>query len=262
MLDDATFRERQLALFRTSVLKQAKWHALARAVGDTNGLDAADLGSDNGVISWLLRQRGGRWTSADLTDETVRAIGRMLSEPVHRLHGSELPFGDASLDLIVVVDLLEHLSDDRAFLREAARCLRPGGRAVLNVPHHARARLLPRVRHALGLTDAWHGHLRPGYDEAGLRALLPDELRLVATQQYSKSFSHLLDTALNWTYLRRAGPRARSSAKGMVVTGTSLDGRDSTLLRRAFPLMRTLASLDALLPAGRGYMLLAVLERT
>ncbi len=224
-------------------------------------MDAADLGADNGVISWLLRQRGGQWRSADLTDETVRAISRMTGAPAHRLRGAALPFDEASLDLVVVVDLLEHLHDDRALLAEIARVLRPGGRAVLNVPRQARGRLLPMLRHALGLTDAWHGHVHAGYDTARLGALLPATLRLTSAREYSKSFSHALDTALNWANMRRSRGRAVSTAKGVVVTGESMNGGGTSMLRRAYPAMRAFAALDALLPLARGYMLLVTLER-
>ena len=152
-MSDAAFREAQLALFASSVLKQAKWNALREAAGDTSDLDALDLGADNVVISLLFRSQGGRWTSADLTDQTVEAIRRMVEDRVVRLTGPQLPFEDEAFDLIVVVDLLEHLDDDRALLAEIGRCLRPGGRAVLNVPHLKPRALLPRVRHAIGLTD-------------------------------------------------------------------------------------------------------------
>jgi len=258
---DAAFRDAQLALLRASVLKQAKWRELSAAVGPTVELDALDLGADNGVISWLFRNQGGRWTSADLTDETVAAIRTMVGERVHRLHGATLPFPDAAFDRIVVIDLLEHVSDDRHLLAEIARCLRPGGRAVLHVPHHKRWALLPPIRHALGLTDAWHGHLRPGYSRVALERMLPTDLRLVDTHTYSRFFSHLLDTALNWAYLRASRGRAVHTPKGMVITGSSVTGGGSRAMRALYPAMRAFAGLDALVPWTRGYMLVARVEK-
>ena len=255
------FRDTQLALFRTSVLKQAKWRELSAAVGPTAALDALDLGADNGVISWLFRHQGGRWTSADLTDETVAAIRTMVGERVHRLHDATLPFPAASFDRVVVIDLLEHVSDDRRLLTEIARCLRPGGRAVLHVPHHKRWALLPPIRHALGLTDAWHGHFRPGYSRAALERMLPIDLRLVDTHTYSRFFSHLLDTGLNWAYLRVSRGRAVHTPKGMVITGSSVTGGGSRAMRALYPVMRAFAGLDALVPWTRGYMLVARVEK-
>lgn len=259
--DERRFREAQLEIFRSSVLKQAKWAALSGAAGDVRDRDALDLGTDNGVISFLFRERGGRWTSADLTDETVEAISRMTGERAVRLHDARLPFPDRSFDLVVMADLLEHVEDDRLLLAEVRRVLRPGGRAVLNLPHAKPFAILPPVRHALGLTDAWHGHLRPGYTRRSLARLLPPGLALVEARTYSRFFSHLLDTALNFVHLRKTKGRGSATAKGTVITGHSLDAGGASMLRKAYPVMKAFAGLDALLPFTRGYMLLATVER-
>ena len=42
--------------------------------------------------------------------------------------------GSASFDIVVACDVLEHIPDDRAALREVHRVLRPGGTAILSVP--------------------------------------------------------------------------------------------------------------------------------
>jgi len=45
-----------------------------------------------------------------------------------------LPFADASIDTVLLLDVLEHLPNPSACLREIARVLRPGGRCILQVP--------------------------------------------------------------------------------------------------------------------------------
>ncbi len=267
-----TFRAAQLALYESSVLKQAKWRALsgamprARRGGAQPHFTALDLGSDNGVVSWLLRGTGGQWISADITSDTVDAIHRMVGDNVLRL-GQEgaLPLGDEVLDLVVVVDLLEHVEDDGLLLAEIARCLRPGGRAIVHVPHAKRWGVLPPLRHALGLTDAWHGHRRSGYTHATLRRLLPPTLRMRGAFTYSRFFSHLLDTALNWSLLRSARGRAASTAKGMVLMGgdenAGVGATGSRIARALYPAMRTFVWLDRLVFWTDGYLLVAEMEK-
>ncbi|NUN14666.1 MAG: class I SAM-dependent methyltransferase [Myxococcales bacterium] len=47
-----------------------------------------------------------------------------------------LPFSDGLFDLVMALDVLEHLDDDRAGLAEITRVIRPGGFVLLTVPAH------------------------------------------------------------------------------------------------------------------------------
>ena len=247
-----------LRLFRRSVLKRAKLREIQRMLGPTTGLRCLDLGSDNGVVSWHLRKAGGRWSSADLADEAVRSIRALVGDEVYRLDGRQLPFPDREFDAVVVVDMLEHVEDDRLLLREIDRVLRPGGTAVFNVPHAKRLALLRPVRHALGLTDAWHGHLRPGYTVASLGRLLSGTgLSLVASRTYSRFFTELLDTAINFAYTR--GGTKTSTSKGAIVSADDLarHRRAFRLYSAVWPVMWTVSNVDQLIAFTRGYMLIA-----
>lgn len=258
----APSRDRQqwaVDLFARSVLKQRKLRELLDHLGPTEGRRCLDLGSDNGVISLLLRRRGGSWASGDLTDETVAAIRRLVDEDVHKVEGGRLPFADATFDTVAVVDMLEHVPEEHAFLIELARITKPGGLLVINTPHLKRT-LLRRLRHLLGQTDQKHGHLRPGYTPQRLRELLAGRFELETHRTYSRFFSELVDTAINWA-VERTGKR--SSAKGMVVTGDDV-ARNRRLFRLyslVYPLVWAVTRLDALVPAS-GYMLIAAARRT
>jgi SAM-dependent methyltransferase len=259
---DNAFREVQLARFRVSVLKQAKWRELSRAAGNTRDKHALDLGTDNGVISLLFRARGGTWESADLTAQATHAIERTLGERVAEIRDARLPYPDGAFDLIVVADMLEHVHDDRALLAEIARCLKVGGRAVLNVPRLKPLGMLRPLRRAIGLTDAWHGHVHAGYDARALRHLLPPTLRLVRTHEYVRFFSYALDTSLNAKSGRATRGTTMRTAKGTVRVDAKEEKPPSLAVKLAYPLMRAFAALDALLPFTHGYMLVATLERT
>jgi len=246
-----------LSLFRRSVLKQRKLAELQGMLGATAGLRCLDLGSDNGVVSLLLRRGGGDWASADLTDEAVSSIRDLVGSDVHLVQGDHLPFPEASFDRVAVVDMLEHVPDDRAFTAELARILRPGGTLVVNTPH-LKHTALRRLRDRLGLTDEAHGHLRPGYTGAEVRTLLEAEgaFRFESHHTYSRFFSELVDTALN-AVLARLGKKG--SSKGMVVTGADVKRHRRLFLAYSaiYPLVWAVSRLDALLPWASGYMLIA-----
>ena len=248
-----------LALFRRSVLKQRKLAEITAMLGPTAGLRCLDLGSDNGVVSLLLRRGGGDWASADMTEEAVASIRELVGSDVHRVAGARLPFADAEFDRVVVVDMLEHVEDDRAFAAELARVVKPGGRLVVNTPH-LKDTPLRRLRHRLGQTDERHGHVRPGYTSQALAALLEPRFALERDRTYSRVFTEMVDTVIQLG-LSRTGKKG--SAKGVVVTGGDLQ-RHRTLFRAyslVYPAIWAVSRLDLLLPWSSGYMLIAAATR-
>lgn len=254
-----------LALFNRSVLKQAKFRQIVARLDDPAGKRGLDIGADNGVISYLLRQRGGRWHSADLDERAVRSIRQLVGSDVHQIDGGVTPFEDAAFDQIVIVDFLEHIPDDRGFALELARILRPGGQVIINVPHLKPGSLLNRFRHAIGLTDEWHGHLRPGYDLEGLRQLLGPGFVIEEAVTYSRTFSELIDTGLNGLYLKMQQRQGHpgSASKGTVITQSDMrkHRKQFLLLSALYPLIWSVAKLDALLFFTPGYKLIVSARR-
>lgn len=254
-----------LALFNRSVLKQAKFKQILALLDDPTGKHGLDIGADNGVISYLLRQHGGHWESADLDERAVASIRDLVGSNVYQIDGGVTPFENGAFDQVVIVDFLEHIPDDRGFARELARIVRPGGQVVINVPHLKPRSLLNRLRHAIGLTDEWHGHLRPGYTLEGMRQLLGSAFVVEAAVTYSRTFSELIDTGLNGLYLKlqqRQGT-GQSSSKGPVVTGSDLHKhrKQFAVLSALYPLIWATAKLDALLWFTPGYKLILSARR-
>jgi SAM-dependent methyltransferase len=246
-------------LYAVSVLKQAKVRAITGMLGETDGLRCLDIGGDNGVVSLLLRERGGSWSSADLDERTVASIRELVGGEVVRCDGEHLPFPGGTFDRVVIVDFLEHVRSDRAFVAEVRRVLRPGGRLLVNVPHLKPRSLLNRLRHAAGLTDEKHGHVRPGYSVASLREVLSPHFVLVRHATYSRFFSEGIDTAMTLAYEATAKGKAPAGNKGTVVTRADAAERRGSFraLRAAYPVLRAVASLDALLFLQPGYKLIA-----
>ena len=248
-----------LALFRKSVLKQAKLRRILELLDDPTGKRNLDIGADNGVISYLLRQRGGKWSSADLDPRAVASIRQLVGSDVYQLDGARLPFPDRAFEQVVVVDYLEHIEDDRGFARELARVLVPGGRAIVNVPHLQPGSPLNRFRHWIGLTDEWHGHLRPGYSVQSLTDTLGPTFRVERAMTYSRFGSELTDTMLNGFYeMMQRRKSGGSSSKGSVVTQTDVQRHRTQfrILSLLYPVFRLAAATDALLPWQAGHKLI------
>jgi SAM-dependent methyltransferase len=105
--------------------------ALRLAAAEAPGR-ALDLGAGQGALSYALRLRGFEVTAADINPGQFRAEGVACA----RLDlNRPLPFPDRDFDLVLAVEILEHLESPRAFLREVSRVLRPGGLAVVSTPN-------------------------------------------------------------------------------------------------------------------------------
>ncbi len=49
--------------------------------------------------------------------------------------GEDLPVQTASFDTVLLLDVLEHVADERRIIKELARVVQPGGTLILSVPH-------------------------------------------------------------------------------------------------------------------------------
>ena len=243
-------------LFARSPLKQEKLRRIVGLLPSLEGKRCLDIGSDNGVISLLLRERGGSWCSADLIPETVEAIRALVGNDVFQISGTTTPFRENSFDVVVVVDLLEHLETDAFFIKELYRITRPGGVLILNVPNPTEG-WLRRLRFALGQTDAAHGHVRPGYSPPALRNLCAGYFAIDTEQHYSRTFSALADTLITGALkLLRPGSATK---KGSVITATDLGTmrKSYALFGLVAPFLQLMVRCDGLLADTSGEMLIA-----
>lgn len=105
--------------------------------------------------SWQFLRRRCRHFTASLWLPGVRPGGRV--GVFHHVDLQQQPFGDRVFDLVVTQDVLEHVPDPMAALREIHRTLRPGGHHVFTVP---RRREQPTRQRAAFCDGAVH-HLLP-----------------------------------------------------------------------------------------------------
>jgi SAM-dependent methyltransferase len=95
-----------------------------------------NIGAGDGYFERCAKSRG--WTIHSL-DPDAQAIARLQAQGIEAHVGTveDLPLADASLDFVVVSEVLEHLTDDQCeqALARIHQALKPRGRIIGTVPH-------------------------------------------------------------------------------------------------------------------------------
>src|SRR3712207_6246021 len=91
-----------------------------------------DLGCGMGGLSTALALEGADVRSVDFNRHychitRLRGMRYGLELAPINAAGEALPFPDAHFDIVMCVDVLEHVRDPEALLSEISRCLKPGG---------------------------------------------------------------------------------------------------------------------------------------
>jgi SAM-dependent methyltransferase len=157
---------------------------ISSVMGKVEGESVLDAGCGPGLHTQSLCLNGARVTGVDIDREKVRSgtqtcmklgmpgAGFMLADL------RRMPFRAESFSSVLCSDVLEHIKDDAAVISEFARVLKPGGRLVITVPSKKPGR-----------EGKVFGHVRSGYDTAGIgRMLAAENLRVTKSGYYCGAF--------------------------------------------------------------------------
>ena len=114
--------------------------AYDEAVAHAAGRDVLDVGCNTGYGTLRFAPVAERVVGIDVSPRAIDAARQRATggRPEFVLGGGfDLPFPDASFDLVTSFQVLEHVPDPVAFLRELARVARPGGTVILATPNAA-----------------------------------------------------------------------------------------------------------------------------
>jgi len=163
--------------------------------------EVLDAGSGPGVITFLLAGEypDARVTGVDLSLEEVdncRAIasrGGFSNTSFQHADIARLPWKDR-FDLIVCVDILEHIDDDGAAVASLCRALAPGGTLVLHVP--AKFRRYPVFKRTPNFEVP--SHVRTGYAPEEIREVVANAGLTIARTGHTFGFLETLANNLGY----------------------------------------------------------------
>lgn len=206
-------------------------HAAALAAGRT----VLEAGFGEGYGSWQLAKTAAKVSAVDNNSGAVShaaAAYRAANLDFSLYDGKTLPFGDSVFDLAVAFQVIEHTDDDRAFLEEVRRVLKPGGTCLLTTPNRLH-RLKPGqkpwykfhkreyTREELeNLMSGVFGGCEVAYVQAP-RELFDMELRVARIATLAQSL-RLPEAVINW--LGWAKKLVFSAVGGAGVTGDAAAG--------------------------------------
>ncbi len=165
------------------------------ALGDVRGIAALELGCGACQSGIKVAMRGARVTGLDFSANQLRAAGPNFEAtgirfPLVRGSAEELPFADASFDLVFCDHGATSFTDPAVTIPGCARVLRPGGWLVFNTA-------TPFISACWGDDDEPPGReLRRPYFDARRRVL----------EEESGPFVEFRPTYGEWVRLFRASP--------------------------------------------------------
>jgi SAM-dependent methyltransferase len=173
----------------TLYYRRCEMALIERSLGDLRGqrilkLDLWNEAFNTRILDWM-RSQGAEVVGLDISrvvahraHRNALAVRRPL--PLLRADIREVPFPAGSFDAVYTMGTIEHIDEYPDALREIHRVLRPGGRAIVGVPHKWNLFLRPLM---VWILDAFGqylyapeksfgaGELRRDLERAGLRAV-------------------------------------------------------------------------------------------
>jgi ubiquinone/menaquinone biosynthesis C-methylase UbiE len=174
------------------LVERLRIRSILRLLRSASSDTVAEVGCGTGNV--LREISGRRCLGMDISSQLLTRAREKCGGRAHVLAADAefLPLRTGSVDRLLCTEVLEHVLDPAAVLREFGRVTRGGGRVVISVPNERvinawkrrllRSRVLQRLvwkRSAYkmpeDMTDEWHLHV---FDRATLEAIIPSTLQL------------------------------------------------------------------------------------
>jgi 2-polyprenyl-6-hydroxyphenyl methylase / 3-demethylubiquinone-9 3-methyltransferase len=167
----------RLAFVREAI--DAHWPDAARSGKPLAGKSALDIGCGAGLLCEPLARLGAAVTGVDAAAENVAAASAHaegVGLDIRYMAGEVAGLDIGQFDLVTSVEVIEHVADKPAFLRDVAARLAPDGLLVMSTPNRTAASrvLLVGAAEAVGYVPKGTHHWEDFVTPEELEALLAD----------------------------------------------------------------------------------------
>lgn len=138
--------------------------------------DLWDEAKNTRILAWAA-ERGARAFGVDISRPTVVQAKTAFTRGSRPLRAAaadvrELPFRDASFDAVYSMGTIEHFEETEQAVKEIARVLKPGGRAIVGVPNRHDPFLRPLLATVLQTLGLYAYGFEKSYSRRALRDML------------------------------------------------------------------------------------------
>lgn len=155
------------------------------------GSDILDVGCGYGYLTNALRKMGMRVQGVDVASEPIAYAKKLYGDFFEQKEATDL---SGSYDMIIGIELIEHLTDPLGFVKKCAELLKPGGKIILTTPNKDFYN-----RRTVWLTNPCPIHLywfgRRAMRELAARVGL--EMRVLPTHRYLMKYDNV-NLPVNW----------------------------------------------------------------
>jgi 2-polyprenyl-3-methyl-5-hydroxy-6-metoxy-1,4-benzoquinol methylase len=253
----------QLQMFKRSLKKQQKLQALLSVLGEGEGQDCllVTCGDNNGALNWHFKNHGGNWSWADAEKDSTQQISELTGDPVASMDKEKpaLSFPDNHFDVVMTIDVHEHLRNPHAFNQELARIAKPAGRVIVTTPNGDGSKLANRIKKLIGMRPEDYGHFVIGYDVPDLQKQLQEVgLEPYTHTSYARFFTEMLELVINFAYVKVLSKRSEAKVEKGQIAPQNKDqiesvGKTYKLYSLVYPFFLLFSKLDALVSFRRGY---------
>jgi len=164
----------------TAYYRRCEIALIERAVGSLAGkrvlkLDLWNEAINTRLLQWMQScgaETFGLDLSRTVTDRARRNLDRAQ---VVQADIRELPFATGCFDFVYTMGTIEHIAEYAVAVREVRRVLKPGGRAIIGVPHKWNLFLRPLLVGLLDLVDRYPYSPEKSFSAGDLRRVVEGE---------------------------------------------------------------------------------------